>query len=266
MPSHLRSRARHPVGLVNDDKIPTGPHQVLESLAIELRQLLSAPTPSSVHWLDRVQGYNHLWMQLPDVLVVIKASNPPNGAEVAGMDEPEVLLEVCAELTNPLICEPSRGYDERSLEKPSRLEFLEYQSSFDRLAESYLISQEKADSIPGDRPRKRLYLMRERCDQPLEWCNELGPRQCVYNSGGSSSPGDVAVPDTGPGARRLRESGGIHPLQIVAARNPHLHEISTPKLLPIYDPTCFSLAVEERPVSGLPWTDLRRGQSLILVS
>ena len=98
-PGHLVGAAAKSVGLVYDDQVPTGGDQVLEPLLVVLSHLLRRPPAPAFEWFDRIHGADHLRVALPDVVFL---GNAAVSREIAGDEQPEILVEMSAHLGHPL--------------------------------------------------------------------------------------------------------------------------------------------------------------------
>ncbi len=84
-------------------------------------------------------------MAPPDVLVLEEAAV---GAELAGIDQPEILVEVGLHLRDPLGDEPLRRDDQRPADQPRNFSSRRIRPGLDGLAEADLVGQQVTTRRP----------------------------------------------------------------------------------------------------------------------
>ena len=114
----------HLVGLVHDHQIPTGPEEAFSGIFDERYPR---------------DGGDGLVVVLPRVLAVV-------GPQQAARDDLELLAELVGHFPLPLEGQVRRGDDQRPLDQPSGLQFLERQAAHDGLSGTGIVGQQEANA------------------------------------------------------------------------------------------------------------------------
>ena len=133
----------HLVGFVHDDQVPAGAEEAFAGVFDER---------------DPGDGGDGLVVVLPGILAVV-------GPQQSARDDLELLAELVGHFPLPLEGQVRRGDDQRPLDQPSGLEFLEGQPRHDGLPGAGIIGQQEADARQTEEVAvDRFQLVRQRID------------------------------------------------------------------------------------------------------
>ena len=194
------------VGLVDDDNIPSSTYQVLEAFPVVGGDLLPVPSAPCLHRLNRVQGTNHLVVQLPKI--VFLATPLAECRHFSRFHEMEFLAKMQTHFGLPLPHQTFRRNDENPLGKAAKFKFTQNHTRLDGLAQTHFISQQVADTVMAHGPVQGIQLVGQRHDTGLnrrkqqivfQGINQLGggggvqdlpnARQCLIQTGQIRSTG-----------------------------------------------------------------------------
>ena len=229
------------MGLVDDDQVPAGRSQVLETVAVVRGHAIAGPAPAPVQGLDRVHRADDLVVGLPDVVFLGDAAER---GEVARDEEAELLVEVGAHFRDPLGDESLGRHDQRAAHRATQLELAHDEPCLDRLAQADLVRQQVADAVVRDRTRQGADLVRQGDHRRLD-----GRQQDVLGQGVGDSGRRRQVGEPRGTARRALSRG----LELarpdadsrVPGGNPHAVQRVPPQVLHLDDPA--DLLVFEAP-------------------
>ena len=123
---------------IDDHQVPASSNQILKTLPVVLRHLLTRPSPAAVERLDRVEGTDNLREGSPDVLLW---SHAAIHGKIARRQELKCFTKMGVHFCHPLGDESAWRDHERALHQSSELQFPHDEPGLDGFAEPYLIGQ-----------------------------------------------------------------------------------------------------------------------------